>query len=325
MHGAPARNGRASCRHRRLDGAGSRSGPPVSLTITYWPDETRANTFERWTLRCGPPPARFRARAPLAPARADDSRGVRAPPDRHAVQPDLRWSTEGGREGNGRGRPRLDVVQATERLRDRPLEPVFALAASRPPARRSLTTGSPARRPPAALSTLIAMAIAYTTDLAGVREEHLQGFFEGWPSPPTTGKTSRHPSAQLPVGDRPRGRRAHVVGFANAISDGVLSAFIPLLEVLPSHRNRGIGSELVRRLLDELGDLYSIDVVCDEELRPFYERFGMQPLLAMALAADDGPRQPDGRGLRSTPRSTGSAVSSRASSPSSSSRSTPAT
>lgn len=75
----------------------------------------------------------------------------------------------------------------------------------------------------------------------------------------------------------------HVVGFVNAISDGHLSAFIPLLEVLPAHRGQGIGAELVRRLLGELDGLYSIDLVCDEELRPFYERFEMQPLLGMAL------------------------------------------
>ena len=50
-----------------------------------------------------------------------------------------------------------------------------------------------------------------------------------------------------------------------------------------SHRGRGIGTELVRRLLAELDGLYSVDLVCDAKLRPFYERFGMQPLLAMAL------------------------------------------
>jgi len=27
----------------------------TSLTITFWPDEQAPGTFERWTLRCGPP------------------------------------------------------------------------------------------------------------------------------------------------------------------------------------------------------------------------------------------------------------------------------
>ena len=40
-------------------------------------------------------------------------------------------------------------------------------------------------------------------------------------------------------------RSGQVVGFITAISDGVLSAYIPLLEVLPGWRSQGIGGELV--------------------------------------------------------------------------------
>jgi predicted N-acetyltransferase YhbS len=50
-----------------------------------------------------------------------------------------------------------------------------------------------------------------------------------------------------------------------------------------SYRRRGIGTELVRRVLAGLAGFYSIDVVCDPELRPFYERFGTWPLHTMAL------------------------------------------
>jgi GNAT superfamily N-acetyltransferase len=125
--------------------------------------------------------------------------------------------------------------------------------------------------------------IEYTTSLEGVAPDHLEGFFEGWPKPPSAERhlellRGSHRVVLARDGGSPR-----IVGFATALSDGVLSAFIPLLEVLPSHRGRGIGTELVGRLLAELDDLYSVDVVCDEELRPFYARFGMQPLPAMAL------------------------------------------
>jgi precorrin-8X/cobalt-precorrin-8 methylmutase len=68
---------------------------------------------------------------------------------------------------------------------------------------------------------------------------------------------------------------ARVIGFATAISDGVLSAYVPLLEVLPEHQGRGIGTELMRRLLIRLGGLYMVDLACDEELAPFYERLGL--------------------------------------------------
>jgi ribosomal protein S18 acetylase RimI-like enzyme len=67
---------------------------------------------------------------------------------------------------------------------------------------------------------------------------------------------------------------AQVVGFATAIGDGVLVAFIPLVEVLPAYRHRGIGTELIRRLLGRFEGRYSIDLVCDPEMIGFYERLG---------------------------------------------------
>ena len=66
-----------------------------------------------------------------------------------------------------------------------------------------------------------------------------------------------------------------VIGYINAISDGVLVAYIPHLEVLPAYQGQGIGSELVRRMLDTLRGLYMIDLICDAEVQPFYERLGL--------------------------------------------------
>ncbi len=63
----------------------------------------------------------------------------------------------------------------------------------------------------------------------------------------------------------------------------MLYAFIPLLEVLPSHRGRGIGSELVERLLEELKHFYAVDLMCDPELQPFYDRFGMHRAIGMVI------------------------------------------
>jgi ribosomal protein S18 acetylase RimI-like enzyme len=74
----------------------------------------------------------------------------------------------------------------------------------------------------------------------------------------------------------------HLIGLITAISDGVASAHITFLEVLASYRRRGIGSELVTRMLSELADLYAVDVMCDADLVSFYERFGLTPLVGMA-------------------------------------------
>jgi predicted N-acetyltransferase YhbS len=74
-----------------------------------------------------------------------------------------------------------------------------------------------------------------------------------------------------------------VVGFVTMISDGVLTAFIPWLEVLPEYQGRGIGSELVRRVLEGTERFYSVDLLCDAPLREYYEKFGMQAVPGMTL------------------------------------------
>jgi ribosomal protein S18 acetylase RimI-like enzyme len=132
--------------------------------------------------------------------------------------------------------------------------------------------------------------IVYETSLEGIRPQDLEGFFVGWPSPPTPERhlellrgsehvvLARDTDSQL------------VVGFVSVVGDGVLSAFVPLLEVLPDHQGRGIATELVRRALELLGDRYMVDLCCDEDLVPFYERFGMQRVAGMALRNRDALR-----------------------------------
>jgi ribosomal protein S18 acetylase RimI-like enzyme len=117
--------------------------------------------------------------------------------------------------------------------------------------------------------------IVYEDDASAVAPELLEGFFVGWPSPPSR---ERHlellrGSAHVLLAREEDGR---VVGFVTAISDGVLSAYIPLLEVLPEYQGRGIGTELMRRMLAKLRGLYMVDLSCDAALEPFYRRLGLQ-------------------------------------------------
>lgn len=111
--------------------------------------------------------------------------------------------------------------------------------------------------------------------------EIADGFFDGWPNPPSKEGHLRileQSYKSLVAVDEESNK---IVGFINAVSDGVLSAYIPLLEVLPQYRGQGIASRLVEGMLKELGDLYMIDLCCDEELGSFYERFGMIKAQAM--------------------------------------------
>jgi ribosomal protein S18 acetylase RimI-like enzyme len=106
--------------------------------------------------------------------------------------------------------------------------------------------------------------IEYRDDPQTLTADQLRGgFFEGWPSPPSPELHLAHmlgAEVAIVALDASTGQ---VVGFVTAIGDGVLTAFIPLLEVLPLYRDRGVGTELVRRALARLGDRYSIDLVCD--------------------------------------------------------------
>ncbi len=63
----------------------------------------------------------------------------------------------------------------------------------------------------------------------------------------------------------------------------VLSVHVPLLEALPEYRGRGIGSELVRRMLEKLDDLYMVDLLYDSELQRFYASPGMRPATGMMV------------------------------------------
>lgn len=126
--------------------------------------------------------------------------------------------------------------------------------------------------------------IRYTDDLSSVQPEQLAGgFWVGWPDPPSPERHLRILQGSYAVWLAIDDANGAVVGFINAISDGVHAAYIPLLEVLESHQSRGIGSELVARMLETLQNLYQIDLMCDDHLRPFYERFGMKPAGGMII------------------------------------------
>lgn len=125
--------------------------------------------------------------------------------------------------------------------------------------------------------------ITYRDELDNVTPQQLAGgFFVGWPQPPTPATHYQillH-SALIGLACSADGM---VVGWITAISDGISCAYIPHLEVLPTYQGQGIGSELVRRLLIRLRHLYMVDLVCDPEVQPFYERLGFQPWSAMVL------------------------------------------
>jgi ribosomal protein S18 acetylase RimI-like enzyme len=127
--------------------------------------------------------------------------------------------------------------------------------------------------------------ITYIDSTEGIRAEQLRGFFVdwGWKDPPPPEKhlelLKRSDHVVLAIDEE----SSRAVGFITAISDGVLSSYIPLLEVLRPYQGRGIGKELVRRMLEKLQGLYMIDLCCDPGLERFYSQFGMMRVSGMVL------------------------------------------
>ena len=121
--------------------------------------------------------------------------------------------------------------------------------------------------------------LSYATSVTDVTPADVCGFCEGWRNPlsPDELLAAMRGSAHVVLaldGER-------VVGLITAISDGCHAAYIPLLEVLPAYRGRGVGTELVRRMLHALRDYDCVDLTCDPGLQPFYERCGLRRSVGM--------------------------------------------
>ena len=126
------------------------------------------------------------------------------------------------------------------------------------------------------------MPIAYRDTTDGIGPGDLRGFFVGWrkrPSPEAHLEILQGSDFRiLAVSDDRR-----VVGFVTAITDDVSYASIPYLEVLPEWQGKGIGTELMRRMMAKLETLYAIDLICDEEVQGFYQRLGFSARRGMTI------------------------------------------
>ncbi|MCL1996626.1 MAG: GNAT family N-acetyltransferase [Defluviitaleaceae bacterium] len=123
--------------------------------------------------------------------------------------------------------------------------------------------------------------ISYVDNKDLIKAEQLHGFFVGWKSPLSP---ERHleliRGSTYFIAAYCEGR---VVGFITALTDGVNSSFIPLFEVLPDFQGCGIGTELFQRMLIKLENIANVDLICDIDMQPFYERFGMLQSQGMVL------------------------------------------
>jgi GNAT superfamily N-acetyltransferase len=124
----------------------------------------------------------------------------------------------------------------------------------------------------------------------------LEGLPAGWPNPPSPATLLKSMTGcdlcLLAVDDAAE----QVVGLITGLTEGTLVLFVWLLEVREGWQQEGIGSELVRRLLDAAGPIYQVQLITDRKTQPFYERLGLttDDELLVGMAKIDYERQNGG-------------------------------
>jgi ribosomal protein S18 acetylase RimI-like enzyme len=71
-----------------------------------------------------------------------------------------------------------------------------------------------------------------------------------------------------------------LVGFARAISDGVTNAYVSTVAVLPEYRRKGIGAELVKRLVDGKDSIRFL-LHAKPDVQDFYRKLGFEDATGM--------------------------------------------
>ena len=125
--------------------------------------------------------------------------------------------------------------------------------------------------------------IIFSDDIAKISPSHLKGFFVDWKKPPTTNDHFKMLSGSSYFIVAKDSTTNKIVGYITALGDGTMTAFITQIEVLPENQNKGLGTELLTKMLNKLNKYPNIDLTCDEKMIPYYEKFGFEKSISMVI------------------------------------------
>ncbi len=122
-------------------------------------------------------------------------------------------------------------------------------------------------------SSIVQHEIQYREDRAIPREAVLELYrVSGWSSakrPDELCAALRDCHALITAWEGPR-----LVGLANAISDGHLVVYFPHAVVHPDYQRRGIGRQMMQRLVARYTDFHQLVLIADGDACGFYQRLG---------------------------------------------------
>lgn len=84
--------------------------------------------------------------------------------------------------------------------------------------------------------------------------------------------------------------KEELVGYIDCVSNGVTDAYIQDLMVHPDYQGKGVGTDLMNKMIQYLKEkrIYIISVVFEERLKPFYDKFGFYNMLCGQMETYNG-------------------------------------
>jgi len=124
--------------------------------------------------------------------------------------------------------------------------------------------------------------ITYVDNIETVTPKQLEGFLAHWDFVPplnTLLQILRGSNHILISKDSMTGE---ILGYIAVLSDAVSCGYISHLEVRTLHRNKGIGTELVKRMETKLETIPGIYLSCAPAMEQFYNRLGFKKITGMS-------------------------------------------
>jgi ribosomal protein S18 acetylase RimI-like enzyme len=131
--------------------------------------------------------------------------------------------------------------------------------------------------------------IAYSSSIKDLKRSDLGGFLAHWDFKPPEGtllEMLEHSTEIVLARDI---ETSTVCGYITALSDGVTCGYISALEVRPEYRRRGIGTELLNRMVERL-NVFGVYLSCAPTMTPFYEAAGFTVGTSMSKRKRQGER-----------------------------------